>query len=78
MNRCEATAMVDPHVRVVDGFHGVPFADVLSLLGEADYSRLRADPIRRLGPPGCVYPWNVIDYLTTLRSDVFGPGAPTA
>lgn len=44
--------------------------DARDLLGH-DYARMMRDPIRNKGPehiPGSVYPWNVVDYLTTLRS----------
>jgi hypothetical protein len=69
MNRDEAAAMVAPYVQRIDQYQGVAICDVVMLLGAPDAKRLKADRIRSLGPkPGFVYPWNVVDYLTTLQS----------
>ena len=61
--RNDAQQMVDKHTFTRDGFKCVDMASCRELLGDR-LSMLLGDPIRNKGGSvGCVYPWNVVDYL---------------
>jgi len=63
--RPEAQEMVNAVTIHMSQCHAVSFDDCEKLLGKTQFAKLKADPIRRLGPvPETVYPWNVVDYLS--------------
>ncbi len=66
VSRADAQKMVDSVVVKVFQFSAVRHEDCVALLGSKRFSMLLDDPIRCLGPSaGTVYPWNVVDYLST-------------
>lgn len=66
LSRVEAQIAVDNVTYHVGVFAAVSHKDCLRLLGESRFSLLVADPVRNLGPvPQTVYPWNVVDYLSS-------------
>jgi hypothetical protein len=68
MNRAEAYELLKPHIETTpEGYSVVSPAAARELLGH-DLDRMLADPIRRLRIGEYVYPWNVLDYMTTLAT----------
>ena len=69
VTRPVAQQMVDAVTISVAQYKAVGFCDCLQLLGPERFLTLRSDPIRRLGPKSeTVYPWNVIDYLSSVTN----------
>ena len=66
LSREQAQAAVDAVTTKVGNFAAVPVDDCRRLLGQERCELLLSDKIRCLGPiPGTVYPWNVVDYLSS-------------
>lgn len=68
ISRAEADGRILPYVRLYTEhkFKGITHEAAKVLLGEARFAAMMADRIRSLGPvSGVVYPWNVVDYLST-------------
>jgi len=67
MTRDDAMILLNPHIRTVCGCQVIDHAVARELLGEVDFGRMMADPIRRcVSGNGYTYWWNVIDHMTTL------------
>lgn len=68
MTRAEAEQIIAPYIVRVGAYNVVATNDARGMLG-ANFDRMMSDPIRGVSVFGHVYPWNVIDYMTTLAAE---------
>lgn len=67
MTREIAYEILEERIRTIDGFQGVPISEARALIGPDNTETMLKDPIRGIVfRPGYLYPWNVVDYMTTL------------
>jgi hypothetical protein len=68
MTRAEAQQIIAPYIVRVGVYNVVAISAARDILG-TDFDRMLSDPIRGVSVGNYVYPWNVIDFMTTLAAE---------